>query len=186
MVQREEYSGYRWPSPVRWGPAFGGTIFTFAATLLVMTLWLAIGYGSSHVFFVRDLRWFFLGTFLGAILVGGFLAGWVSGVRGTRAGVFTGLMVWGLTVVGMLVPLSFAILFRSANVASAGSASRSFVTLHGGDTWAFFGALAGGLLCALLGATLGASPARRAMDARWGGDITEATWTGREATAVRR
>ena len=186
MVQREEYGNYRWLSPVRWGPAFGGAIFTFAATLLVMSFWLALGYGSNHTLFVRDMRWFFLGTVLGAILIGGFLAGWVSGVRGTRAGFFTGLMVWGLTVVGALVPLSFAILFRSANIASAGTASRSFITLHGADTWAFFGALAGGLLCAVAGATLGASPARRTMDARWGGDITEATWTTRDAGALRR
>jgi hypothetical protein len=182
MVQREEVPGV-WRSLIRWGPAFGGAIFTFAATLMVMALWMAIGYGSGVNFFVRDLHWFFLGTVLGCILVGGFLAGWVSGLRSARAGFFTGLMVWGLALVGALIPLSFAVINRSANATAAGTVSRNFLTLHGSDTWAFFGALIGGLLCALLGATTAASRPRE-LHSRWGGDVTEATWTTRQQTTT--
>jgi len=137
-------------------------------------------------FFVRDLPWFFLGTVLGAMLIGAFLAGWVSSLRGAAVGFFTGLMVWGLALVGTLVPLSFAVINRSANATAAGTVSRSFLTLHGHDTWAFFGALAGGLLCALVGATSGASPMRHERHSRWGGDITDATWTTREGTTLPR
>jgi hypothetical protein len=146
---------------------------------------MALGYGSHVQFFVRDLHWFFLGTVLGSILAGGFLAGRASGVRGPTAGAFTGLMVWGLALVGTLIPLSFAIINRSATATAAGNASRNFLTLHGGDMWAFFGALVGGLGCALVGATVGASPGREP-GTRWGGNVTDATWTTRESSTLPR
>jgi hypothetical protein len=151
-----------------------------------MSLWIAIGYGSHVHFFARNLQWFFLGTVVGSMLVGGYLAGCTSAVRGFHAGFFTGLTVWGLALVGALVPLSFEVLSRSTTATTAGTASRNFLTLHGGDMWAFFGALIGGLACALAGATMGATPSRRETGPRWSGNLTEATWTTKEATTVQR
>src|SRR4029077_5385053 len=57
--------------------------------------------------------------------------------------------------------------------------------LHGGDKWAFFGALVGGLGCALVGATVGVSPGRE-LGTRWGGNVTDATWTTRESSTLPR
>jgi len=169
MAERDEVvEAVRAPSLVRWGPSFGGAVFAVAATATVMSLWMAIGYESGNSFFVHNLRWFFLGTALGAMFLGGVIAGWVSGIRGSGTGFFTGLTMWGLVLVGVLVPLSLRVLATSSSTTAAGSAgTRTATGISSGNLWALFGALFGGLLCAVIGATMGATPGRLARG-RWG------------------
>jgi hypothetical protein len=158
MAQRDEGFIASRPSLIRWGPSFGGAIATIAVTACVMALWLAIGYGSGVRFFVHDAQWFFLGTALGSILLGGAIAGWVSGVRGPRTGFFTGMSVWGLVIVATLIPLSLRALALANNSGSLARGSTDTVLgLSSGNLWALFGALVGGFFCAVIGASTGAS-----------------------------
>ena len=141
-------------SLVRWGPSFAGSITTIATTAMGMALWWGIGYGSNVNFVANNMPWFFLGTILFSLLLGGAIAGRVAGLRGARVGVSDGLIVWGLTVIAALIPLAL----RGVAMANSGNGHPATTTafqVSGGTTWALFGAIAGGLVCALVGATLG-------------------------------
>src|SRR5215475_3773632 len=91
------------PSWVRWGPSFAGAVCAVALTAMVMSLWLALGYGSNRSFFTDNLQWFFMGTVIGVLLIGGLVAGWVAGLRGSSVGAVDGMIVWGLVVIAELI-----------------------------------------------------------------------------------
>lgn len=141
-------------SLVRWGASFGGAITAVAVGTMGMALWWAIAYGSQVTFVSSNMPWFFLGTVLGSLLIGGLVAGRVAGVRIFGSRTFNGLTVWGLTVIGALIPLGIRGL-ELANQGGTTAARRTAFQISSGNTWALFSAIAGGLLCAVVGAWLG-------------------------------
>jgi len=145
---------------IRWGSVFGGAITAIAVTTLGMALWMAIGYGSSVGWFVDNLQWFFLGTALAGLLVGGIVAGRVAGAHDSVLGGVDGAMVWGLVVVAALIPLSLRTL-ALANAGSHTAATRTALGVSSGNLWALFGVLVGGLACTIVGGMLGTAPRQR-------------------------
>ncbi|HEY2324085.1 MAG TPA: hypothetical protein VGJ82_14605, partial [Thermoanaerobaculia bacterium] len=65
---------------------------------VVAMVWLVLAAGG-HDFFVRDIRWFMLGTALAAALVTGYVAGYVEDWRGAGVGLWNGLASWGVIIV---------------------------------------------------------------------------------------
>jgi hypothetical protein len=141
---------------VRWGPAFAGAISSIALTATIMTFWLAVGYGSSVTWFVDNMQWFFLGTALFSLSIGGMVAGYVAGKRGMTVGLVDGMMVWGLVLVAALIPLSLrALALTNGGAANPGThATSTALGVSGGNMWALFGALVGGLFCTLAGGAI--------------------------------
>ncbi len=156
----EVASGGRDFGLVRWGASFAGAITTIAVATMAMALWWGIAYGSGVTFVSSNMAWFFLATVLGSLLVGGAVAGRVAGIRTLAVRSFDGLTVWGLTVFAALIPLTV----RGLELASQGTtaaARRTAFHISSGDTWALFGAVAGGLLCAVVGALLAGNGRQR-------------------------
>ena len=154
---------------IHWGSVFAGAVWALAVTVLLSALWLALGY-ASEVDFVRDnTEWFLAASAMIALLVGGFLAGWLPGVRGWGPGVINGMTVWGLILtISLLIGVPSVLGGAAALLDNVGGVSR--ITGAGGQSlasgrgvdpglWAgFFTALVGFVLAALGGALGGASP----------------------------
>ena len=89
---------------IRWGAVFAGTILGVALMTLFTMLWLALAYGSNQASITEHLNWWLAGTAIGAMFLGGLLAGWLAGRRGVAVGLFHGMTVWGLLlIVGVAV-----------------------------------------------------------------------------------
>lgn len=147
------------PSPqrVRWGAVFAGVVLGLALLALLTTLWFALAYNSG-VDTVRDnLEWFVGATAVGALFVGGLLAGWLSGVRGAGSGFFNGITMWGLILI-VAVAVGLPAVFNVLNLGRVTS-----ITDEGGligtgvDTtlWATFWTILGGFLASGLGGLIG-------------------------------
>ena len=151
-------------SLVRWGPSFAGAVATIALTAMCMALWSALAYGSDDSYFQANLPWYFLGTVLGALLVGGVIAGWATGIWTMGSRLLTGITMWGLAVIAALVPLLLRGLVVAGHVATPGQAST--VRIPSDDIWTVFAAIGGGLLCAVAGSVFGGVGGRRVAAAR--------------------
>lgn len=147
------------PSPqrVRWGAVFAGVVLGLALLALLTTLWFALAYNSG-VDTVRDnLEWFVGATAVGALFVGGLLAGWLSGVRGAGSGFFNGITMWGLILI-VAVAVGLPAVFNVLNLGRVTS-----ITDEGGligtgvDTtlWATFWTILGGFVASGLGGLIG-------------------------------
>src|SRR5205085_5436050 len=90
------------PTLVRWGAVFSGAIIGLALLTLLSGLWLALAYGSNVSSVAGNLNWFIGATAVVALLVGGLLAGYLSGVRGVGTGMLHGLTLWGLLLIATL------------------------------------------------------------------------------------
>jgi hypothetical protein len=146
-------------SLVRWGPSFAGAIAAIALTAMFMALWSALAYGSHSSYFAANLPWYFLGTALGALLVGGVIAGSATGLRLPGSSMLTGLTVWGLVMLAALVPLLLRGIVVAGHLATPGQGSA--VRIPSSDIWTVFAGIGGGLLCAVFGSTLGGLRGRR-------------------------
>lgn len=82
---------------VQWGPVWGGLIATFAVFMLLETLATGIGLVTTNNGGLS--AWITGIVALIAFFVGGWVAQVTSVVRGPRAGVLNGMMVWALGVV---------------------------------------------------------------------------------------
>lgn len=91
------------PSLIRWGAVFAGVILGLSSLLLLSSLWAAIGYGANVSGVASNLAWFVAGSAVFAMLLGGFFAGWLSGIPAGKPGLFNGLAVWGLILIGSIV-----------------------------------------------------------------------------------
>lgn len=154
---------------IHWGSVFAGAVWALAVTVLLSALWLALAY-ASEVGFIRDnTEWFLAGSAMIGLFVGGYLAGWLPGIRGWGPGVINGMTVWGLILtVSLLIGVPSVLGGAAALLDNVGGVSR--VTGAGGQSlaagrgvdpglWAgFVTALIGFALAALGGALGGASP----------------------------
>lgn len=153
MSIRNQYAG---PTLMRWGAVFAGAVIGLALMVLISSLWLALALGSGIDAIDRNLHWYGFATAVGALLIAGLLAGWLSGVRGAGAGLFHGLTVWGLVLIGAIViaiPQAFH-LFQAF--------TSPLPELGAGPLWATFLSLLIGLVAAAVGGAVGGGLSRPA------------------------
>src|SRR4029453_8852066 len=152
---------------IHWGSVFAGAVWALAVTVLLSALWLALAYASEVGFVQDNLEWFLAGSAMVGLFVGGYLAGYLPGVRGWGPGVINGMTVWGLILtVSLLIGIPSVLGGAAALLDNVGGVSR--VTGAGGQSlgnevdpglWAgFLTALIGFILAAAGGALGGASP----------------------------
>jgi hypothetical protein len=150
-------------SRVRWAAIFAGMVLAVALLVLLSSLWLAIAYGSDQEFFVRNLEWFVGASAVACLLIGGFVAGRLSGVPGAGTGLAHGLTLWAVTLLLVLavgIPSVINVL-NLGRVATEIDPARSFIAT-GVDTnlWATFIAIIGSLVAAGLGGIIGGASQR--------------------------
>jgi hypothetical protein len=159
---------------IHWGSVFAGAVWALAITVLLSALWLALAYGSEVHGIRANIEWFLAGSAMFALLVGGFVAGWLPGVRGWTPGLINGMTVWGLMLtVSLLIGIPSVIGGATAfggnilgSVANAGGTVKNVTATQAADTslWAgFWTALVGFVLAALGGAIGGATPRDESM-----------------------
>jgi putative membrane protein (TIGR04086 family) len=158
---------------IHWGSVFAGAVWALAITVLLSALWLALAYGSEVHGIRANIEWFLAGSAMFALFVGGFIAGWLPGVRGWTPGLINGMTVWGLMLtVSLLIGIPSIIGGAAAfggnilgSVANAGG-TKAVTATQAADTslWAgFWTALIGFVLAALGGALGGATPRDESM-----------------------
>lgn len=86
------------PTLARWGAIVAGAVAGVGAFLLLSTLWAAVGLDSDVDFVADNIEWFNVLSAIVALGVAGFLAGYLSGLRGVGPGAVNGLSAWGLFV----------------------------------------------------------------------------------------
>jgi hypothetical protein len=148
------------PSLIRWGAVVGGVILGMSLLLLLASLWVAIGFGAGTDAVADNLEWFLAGSAVVAMFVGGYLAGWLSGVPGTGPGFFNGLTVWGAILIGSLavgIPGALNMVTIDPNTIAGGE-----VGVDGQALWAPFVSLLIGAIAAGLGGVLGGATTRPA------------------------
>jgi putative membrane protein (TIGR04086 family) len=169
LMQRNPRSLPRGRALIHWGSIFAGAVWALAVTVLLSTLFLALGYASEVDAIKNNIEWFLAGSAMIGLFVGGFLAGWLPGVRGWGPGVINGMTVWGIILtISLLIGIPSVLGGAAALLDNVGGLSRvtgsggqSLAAGNGVDTglWAgFFTALIGFVLAAIGGALGGASP----------------------------
>ena len=165
MLNNDQYAR---PTLVRWAAVVAGAVIGLAVMVLLSSFWVALAQGSGIDAVDRNLHWYGFGTAVVALLLAGLVAGWLSGVRGAGAGLFHGLTVWGLILVGTIVitiPQAFQ-LFQAF--------TSPVPELGAGPLWATFLSLLIGLVAAAVGGTLGGGLPRPGwLYASAGGDSDE-------------
>lgn len=132
---------------VQWRAVFGGVVLGLGIMVMVTSLWLALGFGSEVETVRANMDWYIAGTAIGALLIAGFLAGWLSGIRGPAAGMVNGSTVWALTLIAVLavgIPSALRVFEQAEATALSGEAS-----------WTTFWGILIGFGAALIGGVLG-------------------------------
>lgn len=154
MTTRTYDPGREAPTLVRWGAIFAGAVVGLAVLLLLSSLWVAIGEGTGVQGVADNLHWLGFISALFALFVAGYVSGWAAGTRGWGPGLFNGLTVWSLILVGTLVigvPSALQIFDAAAG---------QIEELAQAPLWATFWSLLGGLLAAIVGGAIGGSAPR--------------------------
>lgn len=140
---------------IQWRAIFGGAVLGLGALLLFGSFWLALAVQEDVTTVADNMDWYLGGTAIFAVLLGGFLAGWLSGIRGVAQGIVNGSTVWALVVLGTVaigIPAAFAQL-----------SPQEITGLPGEATWATFWSLLIGLGAAAIGGMVGGMIPRAAM-----------------------
>jgi hypothetical protein len=171
-------------SRIRWAAVFAGMVLSVALLVLLSSLWLAIAYGSNEAFVLRNLEWFVGASAVGCLLIGGFVAGRVSGVPGAGTGLAHGLTLWALALLIVLavgIPSVINVL-NLGRVATQIDPETGFIA-NGVDSslWATFIAIVGSLVAAGLGGMIGGA-SQRTVSTELDDDRT---FPGRRAVADR-
>jgi hypothetical protein len=149
----------RRPSLIRWGPVFAGAVIGLALMTLLSSLWVAWGFGTGEAAIADNFEWYVAGSAIVSLFVGGYLAGWLSGVRGTGPGVVHGLTVWALALVASIlvgVPGSFQFIDTAAV-----DVTGPLTEVGANPLWAAFLSLLIGMVVAVLGGALGGASSSR-------------------------
>lgn len=160
VTTRAGYMETRGMPLVQWRAVFGGVVLGLAVMLLLTSFWLALGIGSDVEGIVANMEWYLGGSAIFALLLGGYLAGWLSGVRGISAGLVNGTTVWGLVLItGILVGTPAIISVLGLEQVQSVDGLTSGAT---GATWATFWSLLIGFGAAAIGGLLGGITPRAA------------------------
>jgi hypothetical protein len=150
------------PALIRWGAVLGGMIIGLSLLIVLTALWLALIYGAGITAVEANITWFLAGSAVVAMLVGGFLAGWLSGVPGAGPGFFNGLTVWGLILIAGLAIGAPGLLQTLGPLAITPEQAAGELAAQPDAVWATFISLLIGALAAGLGGTLGGAITRPA------------------------
>ncbi len=164
---------------IRWGPVIAGVVVALGLFAMVNALWLALAYsvdGAAGNGWISDnLGWFVGATAAVALMLAGFLAGWLSGPRGMAAGMVNGISAWGLLVVLSLtavVPGALNLTGQLGAGLQGGETAlgEAFGTAGGGFTvetalWVSFWSLLAGVVLAAIGGLLGGKLRRPVVEA---------------------
>ena len=152
------------PQLVRWGAVFAGAVLALGLLALLAILWFALAFGSE-ISGVRDnLQWYLGISSIFCLMIGGILAGWLSGVRGWGAGTINGLTMWALLLIA-----TFSVGVPSVlNVFSLGSLGAAVGEPGGGliapavdsALWASFWSILAAFFTAGIGGAIGGLFAR--------------------------
>jgi len=153
----------RRPTLVRWGAVLSGGAIGLALLTLLSALWFALAFGSE-VDQVRDnLEWYLGISAVVSLFAGGYLSGYLAGVRGWGPGTLNGLTLWGAL---LIITLSVGVpsLLNIFNLGRIASAAQGGAIAPGVDSamWATFWSLLGAMVAAALGGALGGLSARPA------------------------
>jgi len=152
------------PQRIRWGSIFAGAVIGLALLVVLATLWFAMAYGSEMETVRDNLRWFVGGSAIAALLVGGIIAGYGSGVRGAGSGALHGITIWGLLLIVIIavgIP-SVNTIFSVGRVATqVTNQTAQGAVAAGSDTalWATFWSIIGGFVAAAIGGAIGGAMA---------------------------
>lgn len=90
---------------LRWSAIFGGALLGLGLFAVLSTLFGAIAAGDGSGLISDTIGWWIAGSAIVSLFVGGMLAGWISGRRGSLPGALNGLTVWALF--GLLGTIGF-------------------------------------------------------------------------------
>ena len=167
---------------IQWRAVFGGVVIGLATMLMLTALWLALGLGSDMGAVTTNLDWYLAGSGIFAMLLGGYLAGWLSGVRGFSAGLVNGLAVWALVLIGgLLIAAPVLGVLGVQQAASIEGAARA--TIATDVVWPVFWSLLIGFGAAIVGGWLGGISPRAAAPAV---EVVEEEADGDRTTRRRR
>jgi hypothetical protein len=152
------------PQLVRWGAVFAGAVLALGLLALLAILWFALAFGSEIAGVRDNLQWYLGISSIVCLLIGGILAGWLSGVRGSGPGTINGLTMWALLLIA-----TFSVGVPSVlNVFSLGSLGAAVGEPGGGliapavdsALWASFWSILAAFFTAGIGGAIGGSFAR--------------------------
>jgi hypothetical protein len=143
---------------------FAGAVSAVALFALFGIFWMSLAYsniggGDSggldvNVSGISDnLAWYLAGSAVAAMLIGGFIAGWFSGLRGSGAGALDGFIMWGVTLFG-------AVVFGAPSVLGAIGVSGNNQTFGFNGLWETFFGIGVGLVAAVVGGAIGGAVRR--------------------------
>jgi hypothetical protein len=143
---------------IRWGSVLAGMVLAVALLVLASSLWFALAFGSGQDAIRRNLEWYIGASAVVCVLVGGFVAGRLSGVPGAGSGLAHGLTLWAVTLLIVLaigIPSVINVL-NLGRIATELDATRGVIA-QGVDSslWTTFLAMIGALLAAAIGGLLG-------------------------------
>ncbi len=143
---------------IRWGAVLSGMVVAVALLMSLVALWLALAY-ASNVDVIRDnLRWYVAGSAVGCLLIGGFMAGRLSGVPGAAAGLAHGLTLWAIALVISLsvgIPSVINILNLGRVTTELNNATGLIASGVDNSLWATFLSIVGAMVAAALGGIIG-------------------------------
>jgi hypothetical protein len=151
------------PSLIRWGAVIGGVVVGMSLLILLTLMWFALAFENDMGQIAQNMAWFLGGSAIVAMLAGGVLAGWLSGVHGAGAGFFNGLTVWAIILIGSLalgVPGALNVMDPAAVTNGEFFAD---LGLAGNPIWATFISLVVGALAAGVGGIIGGLMTRPAV-----------------------
>jgi peptidoglycan/LPS O-acetylase OafA/YrhL len=154
----------RRPTLVRWGAVLAGGAIGLALLTLLSALWFALGFGSE-VDQVRDnLEWYLGISAVISLFAGGYLAGYLAGVRGWGPGTVNGLTLWGaLLIIALTVGVpSLLNIFNLGRIADAAQGGGAIAPGVDSAMWATFWSILGAMVAAAIGGALGGLSARPA------------------------
>jgi hypothetical protein len=156
-------SSARQPALIRWGPVFAGAVIAVGLFVLASAFWTALAYGNIggadgagvNVQGIADnLAWYLAASAVAATFVGGFVSGWFAGLRGWGPGLLSGLTMWSVAIVGVVLFGAPSLL----GVFGLGNFSSGDISFN--QMWAAFWGLLIGLAASLLGGLLGGAVQR--------------------------
>jgi hypothetical protein len=143
---------------------FAGAVLALGLLALLAILWFALAFGSEIAGVRDNLQWYLGISSILCLLIGGILAGWLSGVRGWGAGTINGLTMWALLLIATFsvgVPSVLYVFSLGSLGAAVGEPGGGLIApAVDSALWASFWSILAALFTAGIGGAIGGSFAR--------------------------